>query len=95
MDSTAPTGTTGVIGAPALGTEVSLDINGLLVPGRTVRGIVEGDSVPDIFIPRLLELWRQGRFPVDRLMRNYDLDAIDEAARDAEEGRVIKAVVRT
>ena len=95
VDSTAPTGTTGVIGAPALGTEVSLDINGLLVPGRIVRGIVEGDSVPDIFIPRLLELWRQGRFPVDRLMRNYDLDAIDEAARDAEEGRVIKAVVRT
>jgi len=95
VDSTAPTGTTGVIGAPALGTEVSLDINGLLVPGRTVRGIVEGDSVPDIFIPRLLELWRQGRFPVDRLMRRYDLDALDEAAHDAEEGRVIKAVVRT
>jgi len=95
VDSTAPTGTTGVIGAPALGTEVSLDINGLLVPGRTVRGIVEGDSVPDIFIPRLLELWRQGRFPVDRLMRHYDLDALDEAAHDAEEGRVIKAVVRT
>jgi aryl-alcohol dehydrogenase len=95
VDATAPTGTTGVIGAPALGTEVSLDINGLLVPGRTVRGIVEGDAVPDIFIPRLLELWRQGRFPVDRLMRHYDLDALDEAAHDAEAGRVIKAVVRT
>jgi aryl-alcohol dehydrogenase len=94
VDASAPTGMTGVIGAPAIGTEVSLDINDLLIFGRSVRGIVEGDSVPDVFIPRLVELWRQGRFPVDRLMRNYDLDQLDEAAHDAEAGRVIKAVVR-
>ena len=94
VDASAPTGVAGVIGAPALGTEVSLDINELLIFGRTVRGIVEGDSVPDIFIPRLMELWRQGRFPVDRLMRHYDLDQLDEAAHDAEQGSVIKAVVR-
>ena len=94
VDASAPTGVSGVIGAPAIGTEVSLDINDLLIFGRSVRGIVEGDSVPDVFIPRLIELWRQGRFPVDRLMRNYDLDQLDEAAHDAEAGRVIKAVVR-
>ena len=94
VDASAPIGVTGIIGAPAIGTEVSLDINDLLIFGRSVRGIVEGDSVPDIFIPRLIELWRQGRFPVDRLMRNYDLDQLDEAAHDAEAGRVIKAVVR-
>jgi aryl-alcohol dehydrogenase len=95
VDASAPMSVTGVIGAPALGTEVSLDINDILIFGRSVRGIVEGDAVPDIFIPRLIELWRQGRFPVDRLMSMYDLDDIDRAARDAEEGRVIKAVVRT
>ena len=94
VDASAPTGVTGVIGAPAIGTEVSLDINDLLIFGRSVRGIVEGDSVPDVFVPRLVELWRQDRFPVDRLMRNYDLDQLDEAAHDAEAGRVIKAVVR-
>ncbi len=43
--STAPRrrGVTGVIGAPAFGTEVSLDVNTLLTGGRVVRGIVEGD----------------------------------------------------
>jgi hypothetical protein len=44
-----------------LATEVSLDINEMLIFGRTVRGIVEGDSVPDIFIPRLINLWRRPR----------------------------------
>ncbi len=94
VDCTAPTGTVGVIGAPAMGTEVKLDVNEILVFGRTVRGIVEGDSVPEIFIPRLIELWRQGRFAVDQLINHYDFDELERAAQDAEQGRVVKAVVR-
>jgi aryl-alcohol dehydrogenase len=43
-----------------------------LTVGRVVRGIVEGDSVPDVFLPRLIRLWEQGRFPVDRLDTSYD-----------------------
>jgi aryl-alcohol dehydrogenase len=91
---TSPGGTCGLIGAPPFGAEVSLDVNQMLALGSTLRGIVEGESVPDVFLPRLIELWRQGRFPVDRIMTHYDFDAIDRAARDAEEGRVIKPVLR-
>ena len=91
---TGPGGVCGLIGAPPFGTEVSLDMNQILTPGRTLRGIVEGDSVPDLFLPVLIELWRQGRFPIDRIMTHYDFDQIDQAARDAEEGKVVKPVLR-
>ena len=87
------TGVCGIIGVSPLGTEVALDMNGLLF-GRTVRGIIEGDSVPDIFIPQLIELWRQGRFPFDRLIQFYPLSQIDEAAHAAERGDVLKPVLR-
>lgn len=40
------------------------DVNNLLLKGRSIRGIVEGDSVPQVFIPQLLELHRQGRSPL-------------------------------
>ncbi len=86
-------GVCGVVGAPAVGTEVSLDVNSLLF-GRTVRGIIEGDSIPDVFIPQLIELYAQGRFPFDRLISFYDLDAINQAAEDSETGEVIKPVIR-
>ena len=66
----------------------------ILTGGRVVRGIVEGDSVPDIFLPRLMELHVRGRFPVDRLMAFYDFDEIDRAARDAESGVAVKSVLR-
>jgi aryl-alcohol dehydrogenase len=91
---TALGGICGLIGAPPFGTEVSLDVYLVMAMGRTVRRIVEGQSLPDVFLPRLIELWRQGRFPVDRIMAHYSFEDIDRAARDAEEGRVVKPVLR-
>ena len=94
VDSTAPLGVTAVVGAPAFGTEVSLDVTTVLTGGRVVRGVVEGDSIPDLFLPRLHTLHAQGRFPVDAFMTFYDFDQIEQAAHDAESGRTVKAVLR-
>jgi aryl-alcohol dehydrogenase len=94
VDSLAPTGVCGVVGAPAFGTEVSLDVTTVMTGGRVVRGIVEGEAVPSQFLPRLVDFWRRGQFPVDRMMTYYDFDQIDQAAQDAEAGTVIKPVLR-
>lgn len=93
VDSLRLTGVCGVVGVAPLGTEFSLDMNGVLF-GRTVRGIIEGDSVPDIFIPQLVDLWAQGRFPFDKLVRFYSLAQIEEAVHASEKGEVIKAILR-
>jgi aryl-alcohol dehydrogenase len=93
VDALAPGGTCGVVGAPPFGAEVALDVNTVIAQGRTIKGIVEGESVPSVFIPTLIGLWREGRFPVDRLVRTYDLDAINEAADDAAAGETIKPVL--
>lgn len=93
VDSLTLLGECGLIGAAALGTEVSLDMNNILF-GRKVRGIIEGDSIPDIFIPRLIELYTQGRFPFDRLIKFYDLEDINQAAEDSESGETMKPVLR-
>jgi aryl-alcohol dehydrogenase len=94
VDCLAPLGTACVIGAPRQGTEVTLDVNTILTGGRSVRGVVEGDSVPQLFIPALIRYWEQGRFPVERLITFYDFDAIEQAAADAQAGRAIKPVLR-
>ena len=86
-------GTCGVIGVAARGTEVQLDTTGLLF-GRAVRGIRQGESVSDTFIPQLLELYMQGRFPFDRLISFYPFDQINQAAEDTEHGIAIKPIVR-
>jgi len=93
LDCLALTGVCGLIGVAPFGSRVSLDCQNIL-NGRTVRGIVEGDSVPEVFIPQLIDLHLQGRFPFDKMLSFYSLDQINEAAEDSEKGKVIKAVVR-
>ena len=69
VDSLTLRGQCGLVGASGPGSEISLDVMHLMTAGRKVRGIVEGDSAPDIFIPQLIELQKQGRFPYDRLLK--------------------------
>src|SRR5215510_240322 len=61
--------------------------------GRTLRGIIQGDSIPTEFIPRLIEFHRQGRFPFDRLIRTYRFSQINEAAADSLSGKTVKPVL--
>jgi len=67
----------------------------VMAAGLTIRGIVEGDSDPDVFIPELIEHYRAGRFPFDRLIRTYKFDQINQAIHDQHGGTVIKAVLVT
>lgn len=94
VESLAPRGTCGICGASPGGTEVSLDVLHLMTAGRKIRGIVEGDSAPDVFIPALIDLHLQGRFPFDKLVSLYPFEQINEAIQDAESGQAVKAIVR-
>ena len=86
-------GVCGLLGVVPPGTEVGLDMD-LIMNGRTVRGVLAGDSVSDLFIPRLLDLYSQGRFPFDKLITFYPFDDINKAVEDMVHGRVIKPVLR-
>jgi len=80
------------LGAAAPGTDVCLDMQNLLF-GRTVRGVVEGECVPHLFIPALIDLYRQGRFPLEKLVATYPLSRINEAIRESGRRTAPKAVL--
>ena len=86
-------GICGLLGVVPPGTEVSLDMD-LIMNGRTVRGILGGDAIPDQFIPEMIELYKQGRFPFDKMISFYAFEDINKAVQDMEAGRVVKPVLR-
>ncbi len=92
VESLALLGTCGLVGVPPTGTELTMDFHSVLF-GRFVRGIIGGDARAQLFIPTLLDLWEQGRFPFDRLIKTYPLADINEAVADAESGVTIKPVL--
>lgn len=62
--------------------------------GRKVFYSIAGDSNPQEFIPFMIRCWREGKFPFDRLIREYPANRINEAVRDSLEGRTVKPVLR-
>jgi aryl-alcohol dehydrogenase len=75
------------------GAPVTLPPGDLLLKGRQLRGSVGGHINPTVFIPRLLDLHAQGRFPVDRLVRNYPFAELNTAIADSLSGATIKPVL--
>ena len=86
IDVLNPHGTVALIAAP--------DGKGSLPGGRKTLGIIQGDAVPQHFIPKLIAWYRAGRFPFDRLVKLYDFPEINRAIADAKHGDTIKPVLR-
>jgi aryl-alcohol dehydrogenase len=94
IDAVTTLGTCGIVGATKMGTEVAFNINDVMIPGKRIMGIVQGDVVANAFIPTLVDLYMQGRFPFDKLCRFYTFDQINEAMADSESGITIKPILR-
>lgn len=90
INALRPTGTCGLVGVQQ--GDVCLDPMALAV-GRNIKGILEGDAVPQVFIPQLIALWQAGRFPFDKLIRTFPLDEINQAEQASIKGEVVKPVL--
>jgi aryl-alcohol dehydrogenase len=93
VDALLPAGTCVLLGSARAGTEVTFETP-FLQNGRTVRGVIQGDSVPQEFIPLLADHMMAGRFPVERMVTFYDLADINRAAAESSSGTTIKPVIR-
>ena len=93
VDSLAVRGHGALVGAAPADTDALIDIGTFLTQSPTISGVIEGDAVPQTFIPLLIELYQSGRFPFDKLVRRYPFAQINDAFADSERGITIKPVV--
>jgi aryl-alcohol dehydrogenase len=71
----------------------TIDIRDLMYSGKTIRGCAEGDASPSEFIPELLALHEQSRFPIEAVVRRYDAVDIEKAVADSRSCSAIKPVL--
>ena len=93
LNALAPQGTLGCVGAATGEPRMTILLNQAVSLGLCVRGIIEGDSVPQDFIPRMIAYYRDGQLPVDRLIQTYRFDSINQAVTDQHDGKCIKVVL--
>ena len=64
-----------------------------LAGGRKTISVIQGDAVPQRFIPKLISLYRAGKFPFDRMLKFYKFSDINKAIADSKRGKTIKPVL--
>ena len=86
-----PLGTVAIVGFTG---DITFNVqNDLMAEGKSLVGVIEGDAVPALFIPLLVQQYKQGKFPIDKLIVRYPLADINQAFADSASGKVIKPVV--
>jgi Zn-dependent alcohol dehydrogenase len=87
-------GTCILAGMAPLGNTLNLEPWHLLL-GKKIMGSTQGDMIPQIDIPRYVDLFMAGKLPIDKLItKSYKLDQINEAFEALEKGEVIKSVIK-
>ncbi|MFA7614575.1 MAG: NAD(P)-dependent alcohol dehydrogenase [Candidatus Caldatribacteriota bacterium] len=91
LNALKPMGICAIVGVTP---EMSIDVhNDLMAEGKSMIGVIEGDSVPRVFIPKLIEYYKAGKFPFDKLIQFYQFNEIEKAFEDSKNGKTIKPIL--
>lgn len=80
----------------AAGQKVTIDPTFLQSRGLTVKGTIMAgrNGVPALFVGTLIDFWKEGRLPVEKMIRHYDFAQINEAIEAAKDGSAVKPILR-
>jgi Zn-dependent alcohol dehydrogenase len=89
-----PGGTAVAVGLAPAGKTVAIDPLALVRDEKTLKGSIYGSTRPYADFPRIFELYRQGRLPLDRLLSHrFPMDQINEAYDALIRGELSRAVL--
>ncbi|EYD74320.1 Zinc-containing alcohol dehydrogenase superfamily [Rubellimicrobium mesophilum DSM 19309] len=86
--------TCAMVGGAKMTAEISANHPDVLMHGKRIIGVMGGGGQTPMFLESLMELHRQGRFPVEKLVRFYDFAEVNQAIDDSDAGRTAKPILR-
>ncbi|HSR24106.1 MAG TPA: Zn-dependent alcohol dehydrogenase [Candidatus Eisenbacteria bacterium] len=87
-------GTAVAVGVAPVGAATQVDLLELVLQEKTLKGSIYGSTRPQADFPRLFELYRRGRLPLDRLLtREWPLERVNEAYDALIEGGLARSVI--
>ncbi|KAJ8071411.1 hypothetical protein OCU04_001732 [Sclerotinia nivalis] len=93
VDITAKMGKIILVGVPPLTAEVSFHFFSFLGLCKTIVASIEGDVYPRQFIPEMIKWYKNGKFPIDRMVKTYKVDDFAQAISDMDSGKTVKPVL--
>ncbi|KAJ5349763.1 Polyketide synthase enoylreductase [Penicillium brevicompactum] len=83
-----------LVGVPRPGVTMNINPLDLMTGCKRIVGAIEGCCNPKVILPQLIDLYKQGKFPVDKLAKIYTPDTFEQAISDLHTGNVIKPIIK-
>lgn len=80
-------GASGIIDSFNVGEDILMNM-------RTLKGACEGESIAQVYIPELIRMYKEGNFPLDKLVTVYEFEDIEQAFKDSHDGKIMKPVLK-
>lgn len=81
------------IGSAPMDAKLEIEIFNFMVSGKKFIGAVEGDIIPSEYIPKMIGWYREGKFPIGKLMKTFKADDFMEAIHEMHTGETIKPII--
>jgi S-(hydroxymethyl)glutathione dehydrogenase/alcohol dehydrogenase len=87
-------GATVLVGMPPSGVTATIDPGWLAADGQRILGSKMGSARPAIDVPRIVQLYREGRLKLEPLISGrYRLESINEALASSRSGAAVRNVI--
>ncbi|CAG7919742.1 unnamed protein product [Penicillium olsonii] len=83
-----------IVGVAPLNSTMKIDPLALMTGCKRIVGAIEGCANPGLIVPELIDLYKQGKFPVENFATIYAPDEIEQAMSDLHSGKVIKPIIK-
>ncbi|TDZ20923.1 Aryl-alcohol dehydrogenase [Colletotrichum orbiculare MAFF 240422] len=72
---------------------ISIHMQSFMVSGKQYFGAVQGHVKTRDYIPQMINWWRDGKFPVEKLVKVYEYPDFERAVEAMKHGEVVKPVI--
>ncbi len=93
VDATRYMGKIIQVGTGMPNSNLALHMQSFMVSGKQYFGAVQGHAKTSEYIPEMIKWWRNGEFPIEKLVTFFQHENYDEALKAMGSGKAIKPVI--
>lgn len=93
VEWTRPHGRIIQVGSAPPDFKLEISVFEFMVSGKEYIGAIEGDSIPSEYVPKMIEWYRAGKFPIDKFIKFLPADKFGDALHEMHTGVTVKPVL--
>ena len=93
IDSVGRHGRVVSIGIPPMTESYTFPVPDFYTNGKSLESNYLGNALPKEFVPKMVQWYREGKFPIDKLVGYFPASQVAEALDGMESGKVVKPVL--